>query len=284
MDLLSHYCGVNAFLSIVEGRSLRANLISASNDLQEGRWLGSAMEGKFAADPRTAKHAGRLADMLRHAATFNRAGAVCFSEEPNLLSQWRGYADDGHGFSMGWSLDYFDKLCKNYRGEYGPGFRIDPVSYGVEDIAEYANDLLEEVAKHVEDGALDPPSLLHYLKANGESEVCRQQKVRRFLVALFPSMLEAYLFKHPSFAEEREWRLLAHFIDDAPTNQRVEYRASRERLVPYVKMSVADLGVPPLKQVLLGPKNASSIDDVQNVLSKNGFHNVLVRRSDSPYR
>ena len=36
---------------------------------------------------------------------------VCFSEMPDVLSQWRGYADDGKGCCIGFSKTQLEQYC-----------------------------------------------------------------------------------------------------------------------------------------------------------------------------
>ena len=37
---------------------------------------------------------------------------ICFSEEGDLLGQWREYADKGTGLSIGFDVKWFENLCE----------------------------------------------------------------------------------------------------------------------------------------------------------------------------
>ena len=43
---------------------------------------------------------------------YNVALGTCFSEERDLLSQWRGYANDGAGFSVTFDKEKLDRYCE----------------------------------------------------------------------------------------------------------------------------------------------------------------------------
>lgn len=71
---------------------------------------------------------------------------TCFSEEPDILSQWRGYANDGKGCCLGFSKSVLKKYCDNSNGV----LRLEKVQYISHDklnalVQDTANEILESL-------------------------------------------------------------------------------------------------------------------------------------------
>ena len=108
---LYHYCSNSAFINIVESKKLWLSELSLSNDYMEGVWVREALE-KYLADQGVDNH--EIAQILMRFDEYSiliSAAAFCLSEEPDLLNQWRGYADDGAGVSIGFTKEYLERLC-----------------------------------------------------------------------------------------------------------------------------------------------------------------------------
>ena len=107
---LFHYCSNAAMISIISNKEIWATELALSNDLLEGKWIREAFsdyckdEGISASDQN---------ELLRHLdvviAMAGYAG-FCMSEEGDLLSQWRAYAENGAGVSVGFNKEYFETV------------------------------------------------------------------------------------------------------------------------------------------------------------------------------
>ncbi len=117
--------------------------------------------------------------------------------------------------------------------------------------------------------------------------------------------LDLCAYKHPAFAEEQEIRRV-HITGLALSdNERrmiplgaidgngvrrsgpvpVNYRGRNGVQIPYVSLDITDGGRnSPIKEVVLGPKNADTEENVALFLTSLGRHNIRVRRSEAPYR
>ena len=94
---LYHYCSNTSFIEILRTREIWATELSLSNDRLEGKWLReifvrSCEDKKLSPGEleRTLKNLDFLIEMFG-------AGGFCLSEEGDLLSQWRGYSENGAG-------------------------------------------------------------------------------------------------------------------------------------------------------------------------------------------
>ncbi len=103
---LYHYCSNAAFVSIVSTREIWASEFSLSNDLLEGKWIRETFK-EFCREKgvRDLEQSKLLEDMATVAGIIGGVG-FCMSEEADLLSQWRAYADDGAGVSIGFSKEF----------------------------------------------------------------------------------------------------------------------------------------------------------------------------------
>jgi len=111
-DVLYHYCSSSSFQAILESGKIRFSDINMLNDNAEMHWGYSVFE----------EAAGKLIKIAEKRETlkgldkifFDKVDAViaplqrrlhpfvaCFSREPDLLGQWRAYADDARGYSIG---------------------------------------------------------------------------------------------------------------------------------------------------------------------------------------
>ena len=57
----------------------------------------------------------------------------CLSEEGDLLSQWRGYAADASGVSIGFSKEYLMKISEASQSKEKSGFNLKKVAYEIAD-------------------------------------------------------------------------------------------------------------------------------------------------------
>jgi hypothetical protein len=132
---LYHYCGNESFVAIVEGRSLLASELSLSNDHLEGKWV----RGVFSeVCQQNIKDKYNFDMLMQHFDLLYKvfgARGFCLSEESDLLSQWRGYANDGAGISIGFSNEYLEKLTessKSVASTAASGFSLQKVVYDVD--------------------------------------------------------------------------------------------------------------------------------------------------------
>lgn len=207
--------------------------------------------------------------------------AFCLSSEGDLLSQWRGYADDGHGVSIGFDKDYLCHLARKDSPGLVPSIELTPVRYESTDHEAVAEIVLDALGENLD----------AFLRSMSDAEerghvVDRMQSWREGLqdmdgsAAEFVVLADAYTLKMPAFREEKEWRLLA----SQRRNESNLYRSLRDRLVPYMRLELPKTESPAILKVILGPKNLTPPDVVKGMLALHGFHGVAVERSAATYR
>lgn len=189
------------------------------------------------------------------------------SSQMDDLSQWRGYAHEGKGFTIGFSGE---SLCDCAISESMMGLaKVDYDRSGQNKITEIAlrdfiKDLKKEIAKNnlTNDELIDDAALT------------------------FDLMLEdvAARHKHDSFIGENEWRIVRRLHKD---NKEISVRSSGLRLVIYLPVTLSDssTGLLPVKSIGIGP--GLDQDDQQlavETLCKGYGYDIEVYRANSPYR
>lgn len=237
---LFHYTALDALRGIVEDRALWASSPLYLNDRKELAHARDLMAAQVA-ERRGASGRGRgdpaflgaLAAWLEEAPYLDPLVFTCsFSDEGNLLSQWRAYGKPGRGISLGFDTDRLVPLAE------AQGFRLRPCVYepaAQQALIAAALDALLEAA------AREPPG-----PPQGHAALLARHSER---------MLElSAVLKHPSFREEREWRLVCTLPTDQG-DRSVEYRVGEGALVPYRRVRLVRDEREPLSlaRVVIGP-------------------------------
>jgi hypothetical protein len=183
------------------------------------------------------------------------------------LSQWRAYGGPSSGFALGFQCE---------RLVLPEAFVLARCIYQPEKHSEVVDAIVTEVLDHSQKGGV----------------ISTEQIVRVML--LFTLHVFALVFKHPKFAEEREWRIISRvMMDDAPNfpiekPNRLEFRVGKSMVIPYRCISLKDgSGGFLLKKVIVGPnpnreQARRSVDS--SLRSRTDTKAVEVESSDIPYR
>lgn len=123
-----------------------------------------------------------------------------FSEEPDLLSQWRGYCSEGPGFALCFSADQMKKLAGVHQ------WSLFKCIYDVEQQIEVIRKIEEHANSSFEAGKTPPLHIIFGLS------------LLSFATAL----------KHPKFKEESEWRAIQR-VGGSPS-----VRPGASMLIPYI--------------------------------------------------
>lgn len=284
MTILYHYCSNNAFHSIIENQSIWLSSLSLSNDSMEGKLVTEiitriAKSDKL--DENTIKHLENTFTILEE--TFDGLG-FCLSENGDLLSQWRGYASDATGVSIGFSKEYLEQLSKSDLSS------IDDRSFSIKAV-EYEPSLQEklikptytEIKKLINKGALNIPVTTMLTDTKSAQEIDSQKNAHLTLSFLAMSLVtELFFLKSNAFREEHEWRLISLFVKSI--GDKCMFRPSNNKIVPYREFKLESLGESAIIEVILGPKNSTPNYVFESILVKNGFTNTRVIRSEASYR
>ena len=219
-----------------------------------------------------------------------------FSEEGDQLSQWRGYADNSRGVSIGLDLS-------NLRPPVSIGTAVTfaPCLYKQADknavlkaaFAHYRNGLqgwwngIMDIARKRAKISFVDPQFSKQLIAKHTKEL---EEVTRgcYTNLQFDLLRIAPLLKDQGFSEEKEWRLtLPQRAITMPIKYPLEFRPTGDTLVPYIAYplnSPNQEGPIFLKELILGPGSHPSAGISVDLFLRKHEIPSLARPSKIPYR
>lgn len=211
---------------------------------------------------------------------------MCVSEEDDLLSQWRGYANDASGFALGFATNYLREL-----GE-AENFSLVDIVYEPKKQRDMLEPAFDDMTPHI--ASLSPRGLLWMtdqertdLSAGVTPERIKQEQ-EAFWKKLFSLSFSMYRLKTNAFKEELEWRLVAlsptQTYKGAKRSFETLYRCDGARVIPYREVKLEPLSTGPIVDVVLGPKNQTPVDVICRFLRDSGFDVQYVRQSVATYR
>lgn len=282
-NIFYHYCSLDTFQKIIEGKTIRLCNITKMNDSKEGKDIEKYAENQLSSIKKS------KSTLLDNNATY----ISCFSKKKDLLSQWRAYGDDGFGVAIGFDFNELGipKLQINKDDQL---VAMDYLVYG--DVIYKKNekvdlinsiDLTERIRKVNSGGlpinAADMTSL--------QSEILKCTSV----------------FKDQYFIEEDEVRIIysvnnINDISNQPMNinakesykykikKGIKFYVSKNQLIDYVDLNISEdgetLNSSLIKEIVLGPKSKMDKDDLvlKNFMKANGLSNTLITKSEGSYR
>lgn len=217
---------------------------------------------------------------------------TCFSEEPDLLSQWRGYANDACGVSIGFSTESFYPLARSIHSSYN----FSQVRYSLDDLYDQIKNYTTEK-----------------IKENFTGDYKKDSLVLMNIVdtTLSTILYNSILYKNPNFSEEKEWRLVYNpfgnirrimdktsyydrmsemFINSTEkggfVRNPMSFHISDDKIVSHVGLSFENVKKTFIKEIIIGSKANIGDLDLELFLLSNGFNpmEIYIHKSNIPYR
>ena len=257
---LYHYCGEDAFSGILKSKEVWLSSADFTNDYTEGKLIVEKAKQHLEA-ARNEPFPNKLRNAL--CANIITPFITCFSSESDLLSQWRGYANGGAGFAIGFSLQALVDECKKHP-QVKNRISIDRVRY-----EEWEHD---ELLSNCLNNHFDTDK---NAREKGSDGVMGQLGQARDDIQI----LGGYC-KNQGFREEAEYRILlrpANRFDpttggavfDVGTSP-LQIRLTGRGVVPYFALRFSEGAI---SRIVLGPKNwaRENEDDLCLFLKANGY-------------
>jgi hypothetical protein len=201
---------------------------------------------------------------------------LCLSEEGDKLGQWRGYADDGHGFCIGFNTSQLRALSDTVKFD-GQPCQLVKVAYDRDAQLSRMRDLVKGLKNWwaTEFPMLrggDPRAAISIIEEFSKSAF---ERIDRKL----PPYL--YAMKNPAFEEEAEWRMVVTYSAKS-VNPDLRYQAGRNKISPYITMPLG-AGGGGISEVIVGPKNITPLAVIEGFLGQRAI-TADVRLSTATYR
>jgi hypothetical protein len=213
--VLHHYTDAPGLLGIIKGRVLWATHIRFLNDARE--FVHAVDIAQAYVQRLKSQHNPVLLDSLieRLDAMPGNTFVISFSEDGDVLSQWRGYCRSG-GYSMDFDTAKLRQFAEAQR------FVLVKCTYDRTEQEQLIQNLILEAVREFP----------HYVPAGEVPAALTEADRARFFAAqwLFPRMQRlARAMKDPAFREEREWRLIGGLFRPLPP---LEMRPRGSLLIP----------------------------------------------------
>ena len=319
-DILYHYCPTEKCFSILSNHSLRMSDIGKSNDSMELQLFFPELQHRiwdlYRKDPFTFRFHGQSGGLAMRELLFQSEilwrdrleigtysnYVLCFSEKSDLLSQWRGYANDAKGCCIGFSKEVIESFCDSTNGV----LRFEKVEY-VSD-----NDLALMITNFAQEVIEELKTLQSWFKKNAGKKI-DAYNYDNYIGFNFNEIIKncfaiSLKYKKNTFKEENEWRIfLANTAVKNPkwlynsTDQerngpplfyetldflrnRTDFWWSEDNLVSYCTLQFNEFPEPPVKELWFGPKNKTQDRDAELFLNKYGYNDVELHHSRITYR
>lgn len=266
---LFHYTTVPGFNGILGKNCLWATDTRYLNDLEEFRHgVALFQEELKRVEQKKEKHdflvnyPECIDELLNVGSRLDGKHTYCvsFTENGNLLSQWRGYAGNG-GLSIGFAPDTLTSSARHQ------GFRFMKCLYYEEEKKAFVHEVVDDFLWHCDE--------LHNNEALGHfTPIHFGVYLRRMICFLAP------VLKHKAFFEEEEWRAVHSY--GHLQNEMLSSRKSNGIDIPYIVFSLQDVSI---QKIFIGPCN--NLDRVYlkilHTLDLRGLFHVC-EKSGIPYR
>lgn len=257
-ETLYHYTNISGLLGILQSGSFWASdrrLFNDKSEVEYGANLAHEILKTSLSRAKLKTSIDILEEVVNKTAELRFAESaftddlyvISFTEDGDLLSQWRGYGEFGRGVSIGIdtsrvSNKTFDEPDEEYSERYT--FQL---------IYE------EEVQRKMISNAISK-FLRVFANVYNQFDFREGNDVPGLFGASYLSNILTYLsiqMKHPSFSEEREWRLVQSRPGlIVPNTRKLSFRTRESTLIPYVPIFFGEHrngNKIPIEKIILGP-------------------------------
>jgi hypothetical protein len=275
-EVIYHYCGLDSFEKIVNSQTIWLTNALKTNDRYEIKWITELL--KSFPDIKSHIKVNKFKTLYEYyVKSFIRPHIACFSKEGDILSQWRGYANNGKGVSIGFDRKYFEAIAKRDQ---------DQKEISIKKVVYLENDQKQELKR-----------LIDARDFKGFAEVNEDFNVGDIVLASELVQL-GVKFKHYTFEEEKEVRVIQIFDKLAletdafkyltPETNPFKYKGTDDDLTSYVELPLKPLDPPEttppsIKEIIIGPKCKADEADVNDFVKSQFGYTIKVKRSKSSY-
>lgn len=307
--IVYHYCSIDTFYAIGTKKTIRLSDITKSNDSMEIMWITNYIKDIFAEtfDSVKAEYFKKnypfdvFQELVEHYQTdfFDETKRIysyyvcCFSEIGDVLSQWRGYADDAKGIAIGFDGNLLLGIGTSARNDS----IITPVLYF--DKVEYSNRSHRQIVKKAAEQLIEDLKPIAKKFTIDSVDDIRQQSMEPFNKCFLNLFNKAIFIKNPFFREEKEYRI-CHCIDNRNNEplaesiflngnvhfEKFSFQNRGGKLVSFFDLNFNKSTSEFIKEIVIGPKAKITKNDVKRFLYSNDIDidESQIRYSNGTYR
>jgi len=293
LGTIYHYASLDTLISIVENQTLYSTNIYFLNDKKEYNYGVDLILSRITVLKECGLNQEILNSLEKHINIIYKSEryATCFSKNGDLLSQWRAYANYGKGVSIGFDSIQLDKSIDQF-------LQRKHIEYDIQ----YQTDTIDELVRII----------INFFEKSKEifdwAEYGYEWLVTNAIVEFLNDIISS--FKDPSFFEEQEYRF-EYIIDGNMIRKKdleLHFRANETQIIPYLKLiskyrkfeinkkngKYGDIEDDsfflhkklPIREIIVGPSLDYEMTKmgIEELLKKNDYEEVLIKKSKIPYR
>lgn len=266
---LFHYTDQSGLLGIISSQSFWTTKITCLNDSSEyilafkiAKNLLEIFEKNSDYDRKKVHY---LLEELNNSRNNIYVGS--FSENGDLLSQWRAYGSSNSGYAIGFSSEKLGEVARNH------GFYLSKCIYDFEIQEKIIREL---IVKQLISGSFPDPAPYKYSMKTGDYTDLDATVFWHELSLLAP------LIKDKAFQEEQEWRLIS---GSTIYLQHTEFRKGVSFIIPYFPLHLSPINEL-ISSIIISPTPHPEIsqETLRMLLIKENFSHLNLPLSRVPFR
>jgi hypothetical protein len=284
-ELLYHYTTQEGLLGILgdKDKEIWATHYRYLNDASEGQIVSKLLSDELK-ERNCDEGVKSQGEQILSEITSQDVYATSFSEDGNLLSQWRAYSGNSGGYSIGFSPSYLEAIGKHFfKHISGPHYLPDNPLIQCQYFKDSVERELKDNIRKAVDSYIEEAERIKRTLPSSERIGCHTP-AGIALKHFRDFSRHCAITKDYAFHEEREWRLVVNLHQFGYDGF---FRQGRSMLIPYLKIP---LTCPEqrieIKRIFIGPcpNPAEARMSVEMLLKKQGIYCVDVEDSMIPYR
>lgn len=282
-DTVYHYCSLETFRCIIQNKTIRLCDIMKSNDslermliLNEARTFLLERASKLQPEQNTLKEFyERRSETISTSFANNLplCFVSCFSGKPDYLPQWRGYGDDGGGMVIGFRTS----TIKQY---FHPPLKFSQVIYDENRLNALISQILGPKLRDLEKSPPTDENDIRYLFTTQDIKESLSKYAAEFKTRMFDTEDEYRIILNTCIQCAHSYVHLDNNIPKTSIPGEIcistpQYYVKGSSLCPYIDINFEPIKNSLISEVIIGPKNTSSINDIQIFLALSGYKTLL---------
>ena len=276
-----HYTDLNGLIGILNSKTLRLCSYRGMNDNLELYWFQNKLRAQIEKSIRSHNLETQYLPILDHLYSLLSEHTITlylssFSKERDRLSQWRAYANDGKGVSIGISFNNFPfkkrTACPSKEVETSTG---------------YVDVIYDPKEQHIKVMEFEDLFFSYALKI-----IRKELKIDHLQILATSILVDSAMYKNPAFEEEQEVRIIQapmykEKIGHDGTLSKIQFKNTEDQLTSYFTIPIRESMI---ESITLGPKCRCDEREIKLFLQHNGYdyngydHNeIKIIRSTASY-
>lgn len=288
-----HYCSIDSFFKIIESKSIWLSNSSVMNDFEENKIIENFFPLMYSFFEKV-----KFKEFIEpFYFTFKKEPLIfCLSENKDSLSQWRGYANDGKGISIGFDINQFKLNKETLSSDAFFNFTIQRINKDKKITPEEEFDQNTTFQKVI----YNKLEQKKYLEKYFEKVKRISEKENFFIDLLIPIFSHnlaraSIILKNHSFEEEKEWRII-HVPHENNTQGKkiknsdlsiseLKFRVSNNIITNYKILDFSKIFDSTLiPEIVIGPKCSVDEKILKDFLRSNNLEKTNIIKSQSSYK